>query len=303
MSGGDSAVSLAPVSSLAPDSEPPSGGLDGDKDYEALLGEVESRVLYSAGVLREALREGVVCAGPSGVQGLLQQMDSIQTERIGADGQLVAYPLRVAGQLFYFGFSSRRDGVEYIEQLRVRLATIQARRCEQSALRAEAAARQGRMGRLGRRRTAVVDAVRAPDHNHQLLRLLRGGGGGYSGGGGGGPPRSRTDSSRSDSDSNGSIDTDDTASSSAGSTEAASDDDEGRSDGGGSDGGEVPRGGDGFGAAPATPAAQEAPPRHHHHHPVGGLLNPHSRLSRERSALGECDLRVTSIRAEILGPD
>lgn len=267
-----------------------------------MLGEVESRVLYSAGVLREALREGVVCAGPSGVQGLLQQMDSIQTERIGADGQLVAYPLRVAGQLFYFGFSSRRDGVEYLEQLRVRLATIQARRCEQSALRAEAAARQGRMGRLGRRRTAVVDAVRAPDHNHQLLRLLRGGGGGYSGGGGGGPPRSRTDSSRSDSDSNGSIDTDDTASSSAGSTEAASDDDEGRSDGGGSDGGEVPRGGDGFGAAPATPAAQEAPPRHHHH-PVGGLLNPHSRLSRERSALGECDLRVTSIRAEILGPD
>jgi hypothetical protein len=120
----------------------------------------------------------VVCAGPSGVQGLLQQMDSIQTERIGADGQLVAYPLRVAGQLFYFGFRSRRDG---IDQLRIRLAAIQARQCEQSALRAEAAARQGRMGRLGRRRTAVVDAVRAPDHNHQLLRLLRGGGGGGGG--------------------------------------------------------------------------------------------------------------------------
>eukprot|EP01048_Picozoa_sp_COSAG05_P018277 COSAG05_NODE_2646_length_2806_cov_34.581455_1_plen_460_part_10 len=142
--------------------------LDNDKRFEAVLANLQDLFIYCAdGDLREALREALRTSG--GIGALISQMGLITPQNIGADGQLVSYPLEIAGKKYFFGFKTRRAGVERLEKLEKEILEIKGQRRHEERLRAE----RESMGRRGRRRTAVVAAVVQPNHNQQLLQLLR----------------------------------------------------------------------------------------------------------------------------------
>lgn len=142
--------------------------LDGDKGYEAALHAMEGLLIYSAGGdMRSALREVVRTRG--GIAALISQMALVVPQNLGADAQLVTYPLVIGNKKYYFGFETRRKGVTRLEELEKYILEVKQNRRRDERIRAE----RESMGRRGRRRTAVVAAVVQPNHNQQLLKLLR----------------------------------------------------------------------------------------------------------------------------------
>ena len=141
--------------------------LDGDKTYERVVADFTALFLYSAADIRAGLR--AVARDQLGVDKLVRQMASIQTEKIGADAQLLAYPLLIGDDKFYFGFQSRRWGVERLEQLREEIDQIKKGRRLTEQMEQD----RKLLGRRGQRRQAVVATSTGPDHNKMLLQLLR----------------------------------------------------------------------------------------------------------------------------------